>query len=317
MVNLNDASDRGWRNFVRKVIGNYKDTFLLQLSGYGDADMMNFFDEKGVRIEPQAASKYPVGKSIANAAEAFGVRYVTPFSSLHRYQRADSVWANRYTTPLEAYRNGFTSKQCELLPAFIRYDGLKRDFTEINPKKNPDRIIDPKVFGDDWSEPLARDDFRKIDVYFRSFSHLQKTMDFINFRVGGKDNRIEFKKRNLKKGITFEVPRNSLMQAVQFEIFDDLLIGNFMKTRLEGEWPQTGLYPEFTPYIAKYGDNGRAKTHEELKMYFREYKNRAPLDYLRHRIQYRLFESLRPRIKTNTRLYQFARKTWLLAQRWI
>src|SRR5262249_33089685 len=142
------------------------------------------------------------------------------------------------------------------------------DFTEINPKKNPDSIIDPKVFGDDWSERLDRDDFQKLDVYFRSFSHIQETMDFINFKVGGKDNRIEFKKRNLKKGITFEAPRNSLMQAIQFEIFDDLLIGNFMKTRLEGEWPQTGLYPGFTPYVAKYGDNGRAKTHAELKMYF-------------------------------------------------
>jgi hypothetical protein len=30
----------------------------------------------------------------------------------------------------------------------------------------------------------------------------------------------------------FEVPRKSLMDAVQWRIFDDLLIGNFMKTTL-------------------------------------------------------------------------------------
>ena len=34
------------------------------------------------------------------------------------------------------------------------------------------------------------------------------------------------------KGITFELPRNSLVEACKYSIFDDLLIGNFMKTRL-------------------------------------------------------------------------------------
>jgi hypothetical protein len=310
VVDLNDASDRGWGYFVKKAISNYKDTFLLRLFGYGDSDMINYFDEAGVRLEPAAARKFPLGRSIANAAAAYGVRYVIPFSSMHRYQRTDSIWANQYVTPLEAYRVGFTSNQCELLPAFVRYDCVKQHFTEIGPKENPDIPIDPKMFGDDWSERLDEDDFHKIEVYFRSISHVVETFDFINFRVGGKDNMISFKKRNLRKGITFEAPRNSLMQAVQFEIFDDLLIGNFMKTRLEGKWPYTGLHPDFTPYVAKYADNGRAKTRDELKTYFREYQERAPLDYLHHRIKVHLFETLRPHVKANPMLYQFARRAF-------
>jgi hypothetical protein len=32
------------------------------------------------------------------------------------------------------------------------------------------------------------------------------------------------------RGITFEAPRHSLLTAVRYEIFDDLLIGNFVKT---------------------------------------------------------------------------------------
>jgi hypothetical protein len=83
-----------------------------------------------------------------------------------------------------------------------------------------------------------------------------------------------------------------------------------MKTSLEGKWPYTGLHPDFTPYVAKYADNGRAKTREELKIYFREYQKRAPLDYLRHRIKFRLFETLRPHVKANPILYQFARRTF-------
>ena len=62
VVNLNDASDRGWRHFVKTTIRNYKDTFLLRLFGYGDADMINYFDEAGVRIEPSAARKFPLRK---------------------------------------------------------------------------------------------------------------------------------------------------------------------------------------------------------------------------------------------------------------
>ena len=50
MVNLNDASDRGWRYFFKTAIRNHKDTFLLRLFGYGDSDMINYFDEAGVQI---------------------------------------------------------------------------------------------------------------------------------------------------------------------------------------------------------------------------------------------------------------------------
>ena len=32
------------------------------------------------------------------------------------------------------------------------------------------------------------------------------------------------------------------------------------------------LYPDFTPYVAKYGDNGEAYSKEELKKYFDYYK---------------------------------------------
>ena len=59
------------------------------------------------------------------------------------------------------------------------------------------------------------------------------------------------------------------MKAVSNEIFDDLLIGNFMKTTLID---CDSLYPDFTPYVAKYGDNGMAKSRQELKSYFQYYK---------------------------------------------
>ncbi|MGH8228842.1 MAG: hypothetical protein ACREU3_13240 [Steroidobacteraceae bacterium] len=61
------------------------------------------------------------------------------------------------------------------------------------------------------------------------------------------------------------------MAAVRHEIFDDLLIGNFVKATLHGD--VRSLYPHFTPYVAKYGDNGRAFTDAELGAYFQHYRS--------------------------------------------
>ena len=44
----------------------------------------------------------------------------------------------------------------------------------------------------------------------------------------------------------------------------DILIC-FMKTQLIGDWKSSKLYPDFTPYVAKYNDNGRVQTKEEIK----------------------------------------------------
>ena len=108
-------------------------------------------------------------------------------------------------------------------------------------------------------------------------------MGFIRFRVGGREALIELRTRGFDKGLTFEVPRGSLLTTLQYEIFDDLLIGNFMKVTLHGEWGPGRLYPDFSPYVAKYADNGRAKTLEQLRAYHRAYYERDRLGYLRHK----------------------------------
>ena len=55
-------------------------------------------------------------------------------------------------------------------------------------------------------------------------------LDFINLKVGGKNNIIEFSKKGFNRGLTFEAPRASLMASINYQVFDDILIGNFMKT---------------------------------------------------------------------------------------
>ena len=114
-------------------------------------------------------------------------------------------------------------------------------------------------------------------AYFGQFSHLKTFLGFLNFRVGGRDNFVDVDRKH-GRGITFEAPRASLMTSIEHRIFDDLLIGNFTRTTLHGDWggrlPVESLYPDFTPFVSRYGDNGGAHTAEELRAYFAAYRSR-------------------------------------------
>ena len=277
IVNINDAwEQRVWGPAVRDIVSQFPVSFLLALSGFGDANMINFYDEDGAFVTPPAARKSPVGQQIARRMDMLGTRYFVPFSSMHRYQRRDSIWANTYVTQLTDYPVGFDAANGEVLPAFVRYDCIADQVEPLHPPVMPEVIVDPAVFGDDWREPLERGDAADLQKYIQSREYLSTWVDFVRFRVGGQDTVITCAKRQFNRGVTFEVPRHSLMTAVREEIFDDLLIGNFMKTTLHGAWEVT-LGRGFTPFVAKYADNGRAARLQELRRYFDTYEERAAL----------------------------------------
>jgi hypothetical protein len=285
IVNLNDAADRGWGAFVKATAKKYKISFLLKLAGHGDADMINFLDESGNRIPHLGGRRDPVGQAVAIEMRHYGSRYFIPFSSMHQYQRADSVWANEYATDVSEYPNGFGSPSGEILPAFIRYDCGNDTWTAIDPARLPSRVCKPEEFGDNWNDPLERDELKRLTDYFQSITHLADGFDYLNFRVGNRDNVVPLAKKRFQRAITFGVPRGSLMTAVDYEIFDDLLIGNFMTTTMHGDTANVRLYPDFSPYVGKYADSGRARTEEELEAYFRWYRRQAPYGYFRHTVE--------------------------------
>ena len=118
--------------------------------------MINYIDENGKRILPRGGQKRPFGGAVARRAESLGARYFIPFSSMHRYQRKDSVWANEYTAKLSDYAIGFESRRCEILPAYLRYDCLTDRFEEIRPCERKLQVVDPEEIGDSWKEPLEK-----------------------------------------------------------------------------------------------------------------------------------------------------------------
>ena len=315
IANLNDASDRGWGGDVRRAVTKSRVSFLLQQpKGTGDAEMINLWREDGTFIEPKATTRMPIGRLLAGQSKEFGTTFCVPFSSMHRFQRADCMWAQKYRIKLSDYPMGFESRTTELLPAFTRYD-VTRDLAEpLNPQPNNSAPAEPGDFGDDWSEPLESTDAVKITKYFKAISHLETFLDFIRIRVGGIEHVVELARRRFDRGLTFEAPRNSLMIAVDNEIFDDLLNANFMKTTIHGQEERLLSGPDFIPYVTKYADNGLAKSKKELDAYFKEYMMRTPLAFLKHRIEKRSTNFLRFSLKENSHLFRLGVRTYFWAK---
>jgi hypothetical protein len=297
LIDANDAGDRGASRFFRREMARFKSTFLACLTGYGDADMINFFDEQGHQIVPAAATREPVGPKIAGLLAHYGIRHFVPSSSNHCYRRTDSAWANAYTTPAAAHGEGFQSATSICLPSYVSFDLATGRHFGIDPPPTSPALDKPEVFGDDWSTPLERDDVPRLRSYFGRFAHLPTFLGWINLRVGGKDNVIDVAREH-RRGITFCVPRHSLMTAVEWQAFDDLLIGNFVQTTLHGDWwgrqgPEA-LYPHFTPFVTKLGDNGGAHTGPEIAAYVAEYQRRGFCDFDLEQPDRELFAALRP-----------------------
>lgn len=307
-VDLNDSAAAGRERLVRRVVSQYEHSTMLKISGYGDADMANFFTEEGERI-PQRRMHHEkgVGYGDSEYAAMLGIRQVIPFSSHHFHQRADSAWANQYTTPVEDYAIGFKHEIAEFVPAYVSIDCTDGSYETIDPKPIPQVIHPPEHFGDSWSDELDAEDRRALTQYFQRKELLHDMYGFIRFKVGGKLHTVSLN-GPAEKGVTFETPRASLMAAVGYEIFDDLLIGNYARTTLHGV--KTLYEPNFNFVVAKYADNGRAQTREEVQAYLRTYAQRVEQQRLRDGLLKTTREMVRGVLPEDSRLYELAKRAY-------
>lgn len=308
-VNLNDAGTRGCRNYLRHVVKQYKKSFVMALTGYGDGDMMNIWDEDGNFVPPPVEVRKNVGLQLESYVRSIGATTVMPFSSFHQYHRKDSIWAQKYTTPMTAYKVGL-SPEVEYVEPFSTVNC--RNLETYHSGYEPLIIApeDPETFGDNWSDVLEKADVEKIRDYFMRKDHVRNQFGFLNFRVGGVDNFISL--RGAKdKGITFEAPRTSLMTSIEYRIFDDLLLGNFMKTTFHNI---ASLYEgkhSFNFIVTKYADNGLVEQEAAIETYLAEYRRRAAGDYIYETFldhSKRLFNRF---ISYDTGLFQLARTMYL------
>jgi hypothetical protein len=305
IVNTNDSPDYGAAFHVRRIAKNFQNVFYCALHGWGGADMLNLFDPDGRKLTDPVQKRRAIAPRAQRGAKIHGANYTIPFSGFHTYQREDSVWANSLVPELSDYLTDAIAEGPQVTPAFVRVNVKNGEIRELSPPRNRIPPKKPEEYGDNWSDPLTAEDAKKIDAYFRAREHLADSFGFVEVKFGGKSHTVDLNPAKRTRGISFEAPRSSFMTCLEYEIFDDLLIGNFMKTTLHGI---EGLYPEFTPYVAKYGDNGRAKSKAQLSRYFLHYFLRDPLGSTLTKLSTGSEQVLRALVPDDSGLFRSAKK---------
>jgi hypothetical protein len=307
VINLNDSSDYGESYRVRRMAKQFKEVYMLQLHGWGGADMLNLFDPSGRKLICTDNKRRPIAPRSQKSARAMGANKLIPFSSFQCYQRQDSAWANDLIPELADYETGALPNWPEILPAFVRVDCENDEVTKLNPRRVPRIIKKPEEFGDSWSDQLTADDKAKICRYFAARESLRDHFGFIQVSAGGSSVTVDLDRDKRDVGISFECPRASLMTCIEHELFDDLLIGNYMRTTLHNV---QDLYPNFTPFVAKYADNGGAKSKRELMTYFGHYYMRDPIAHSLKRVANSSEMVLRKALPEDSAMFRFAKRTY-------
>jgi hypothetical protein len=304
-IDMNDSNALARLRLIARIARASPYSYLLRLSGYGGADLINFVGTDGVRIEPKVDRM--IGRWLSQYAQRMGVKSVIPFSSFHQYQREDSVWANAYVPPLSDYRKGFDERAAEFIPPFVWIDCASGEILELDPVELPCSLRKAEECGDSWSDQLDADDKRVLDGYFRRMEALHGALGFITFDIGGKSHTIDLGGRR-DRGVTFQVPRNSLMTAVTHRVFDDLVIGGFMRITLHNV---ESFHEYFGFIVGKYADNGYVETRDEIKSYFSEYKKRAGADWIIHHLVRDGHTLFRRYVKKESKFYTLGRNAYV------
>jgi len=283
IINLNDSPLCGEKAFLQKLIKAHPNekVFVLKLVGVS-ADMLNFVDENGERnIDPPENYKMGCVQGAATEIAELGARFFCMSSSQHIFVRSDSQWANDYEFTYEDMKRHWNAPQVQVVEPFVTCDIATCQFSQDWPDQKPDasQLLN-HTGADNWEENLSSEEWDKVQAFFDQFETLSDIVDFVELTVGAETRRV-FSRQKLRKkprGVHFYVPRASLLETVEWGYFDDLLIGNFMKTRLIN----MRLYPDFTPRLAKYGGNAKVYTKKDLKAMQRHYFWRNPLGMTRY-----------------------------------
>ena len=310
IVNLNDLSNTGWMPAVRKVARDYPTVLVMAASGFGDIRWMNFWDTDGNAIPSYAQLRVEAGVKIGpeNAAltDAVCGTHFVPFSSMHQYQREDTLWANKYVTGLDDYTNGYDSNTSVPLPPYIRYE-VSGDVTELLPKEILASPMPPSSFGDDWSETLTPSEAKEVTDYFERIETLGSHRDLVTVRVGGREHGVKYQAGDI--GVSFEVPRGSLLTTVRYRIWDDLFASQFMRTTWHGLSVDEGLAAFLA--VGRYADQADVVTASQLEEYMSHYRDRAGrLATVRHRVEQELVGHGQGEGAVRSALYRLGRSVY-------
>ncbi len=292
LLNKNDSPFCGEDSFFRGLVRGFARSYLLALCAY-DADMINTYDGNMRRLITDPAERKPgTVWSVARTAEYLGVSAYCVSSSQHVYTRPDSAWANEFRITWPDIQKLWTARDVQLIGPYSVVDLSSGAVTPADSpvEAPPETRIAATNGDDDWDARLSEAEWEDVERFARQFETLRHWQDFVAFTVGGETRQFLIRSSAKGKpqdqliGVNFHVPRASLLDTVKYGYFDDLLIGNFMKTQLQN----MELYPHFSPLVAKLGGNAKVFTKAQLLRFRGHFLLQSPLAFMRFRWQ--LFE---------------------------
>lgn len=277
VVDLNDSPLCGDRRFIRDLVKRYdfKKTYAAALCS-NDADMFNLVDAQGNRtIDPPEQRKPGMVWALARIVESLGVGTYVSSASQHIYVRSDATWANPFRVGWADVVQHWTRPNIRIVEPFVVMDLDTGDYRRKHPEQTSDfSQVTDATSDDDWSVPLREEEWAALTTFFQSIEILRPVMDYVEFTVAGETRRIKFGEG--ARGIAFKAPAKSLKNTVKLGYFDAILIGNFMTA----EPRNMGLYPDFTPIVAKLAGASGVRTAAEWRKFRQRYFRRNPLGYL-------------------------------------
>jgi hypothetical protein len=286
IINQNDALPFGQEPFLRRLVGSYPKTYLLGSCAM-NTDMFNYIDKEGkpLRASPEDA-KAAVIRSRSEFCKYLKVQNYCCSAFQQLFVRGDSKWANAYRVSLSDLKRHWNSPTRVIAP-FVTVETQDGSVTQNHPSQESDMSqVSDETGEDNWDDQMNEEDWQKLEAFVHKFKILETEVDFIGFTVGGQGrtyylNGRRNRRPQKQRGVNFLVPKKSLMQTVKYGYFDDLLIGNFMKTQLIN----MRLYPKFSPYIAKFGGNAKVFARPQLTRFYFHYFKLSPVAYIRSDIQ--------------------------------
>lgn len=285
VVNLNDSPLCGEAWFIRDLVSRYdRDRTYAAALCSNDADMFNLVDASGRRVvDPPEQRKPGMVWALARTMESLGVGTYVSSASQHVYVRKDALWANPHRVGWSDVVRYWTRPAIRLVEPFVVLDLETGEYERKHPEQTTDfsQITDATA-DDDWSAGMTEAEWGKVGNFFRSIEILRPYMDYVEFTVGGETRRIwltpnaERRPPRRPRGIAFTAPAQSLLRSVDLGYFDTILIGNFMTARLEN----MGLYPHFTPIVAKLAGSSRVSTFAAWRKFRWRYFRRNPIGYM-------------------------------------
>ena len=135
-----------------------------------------------------------------------GRQQVYPILVFSALQRGDSAWANDLIPELADYATGALPNGPQILPAFVRVDCETDEIRRLNPRRCPLTLKKPEDFDDSWSDPLTKEDKKKIQHYFAVRDLLRDHFGFIQVSAGGSSVTVDLNRDRRDIGISFECP---------------------------------------------------------------------------------------------------------------